>query len=325
MIAAWYEKNGAADEVLTVGEMDTVEPGPGELRIRLHASGLNPSDVKSRAGATRKIAFPRVIPNSDGAGVVDRVGSGAAKFAVGDRVWCFNGQWARAFGTSAQFVTLPENQVAKLPDGLNFAEGACLGIPVMTAHRCLFADGPVEGLTVLITGGAGVVGHYAIQLAKWAGATVVTTVSSEEKAAHARAAGADHVLNYRTERIADRIKALVNGIDRVIDVDLGGNLETSLAVLRPNGALAGYASMGKPVVELPFYGHLALNVTVRVVLVYTMPDAAKGAAITDIDRWARSGHPKFAIAKRFALADAVAAHRFVEAGEKIGHVVLDIP
>jgi len=324
MLAAWYEKNGPAAEVLSVGEMPPPDPGPGEIRIRLHASGLNPSDVKSRAGTTRKIAHPRVIPNSDGAGVVDKAGPGVSGFAAGDRVWCFNGQWGRAFGTSAQFITLPASQAARLPEGLDFAQGACLGIPVMTAHRCLFADGPIKGKAVLVTGGAGVVGHYAVQLAKWAGAQVIATVSSEAKAAHARKAGADHIVNYRTERVAERVKAL-GGVDRVVDVDLGANLADSLAVLRPNGVLAGYASMGKPVLELPFYGHLALNVTLRVVLVYTMPDAAKAAAVADIERWAKTGRPQFSIARRFTLKEAVAAHEFVERGEKIGHVVLDIP
>jgi NADPH2:quinone reductase len=178
MLAAWYERNGPAAEVLQVGNMEPAEPSPGEIRIRLHASGLNPSDVKSRAGTTRKIAHPRVVPNSDGAGVVEKVGPGVAGFAPGLRVWCFNGQWARAFGTSAQSITLPASQVARLPEGLDFAQGACLGIPVMTAHRCLFADGPISGQQVLVTGGAGVVGHYAIQLAKWAGAKVIATVEA---------------------------------------------------------------------------------------------------------------------------------------------------
>jgi NADPH2:quinone reductase len=323
MLTAWYERNGPAAEVLQLGNMEPAEPGPGEIRIRLHASGLNPSDVKSRAGTTRKIAHPRVVPNSDGAGVVEKVGPGVAGFRPGQRVWCFNGQWARAFGTSAQSITLPASQVARLPEGLDFAQGACLGIPVMTAHRCLFADGPISGQQVLVTGGAGVVGHYAVQLAKWAGAKVIATVSSDAKAEHARKAGADHIVNYRTERVAERVKAL-GGVDRVVDVDLGANLADSLAVLRPNGVLAGYASMGKPVLELPFYGHLALNVTVRVVLVYTMPDAAKAAAVADIERWAKAGRPQFAIARRFPLAEAVAAHEFVERGDKIGHVVLDI-
>ena len=323
MLAAWYERNGPAAEVLQVGKMEPTEPGPGEIRIRLHASGLNPSDVKSRAGTTRKIAHPRVVPNSDGAGVVEKVGPDVARFAPGQRVWCFNGQWARAFGTSAQSITLPAAQVARLPEGFDFAQGACLGIPVMTAHRCLFADGPISGQQVLVTGGAGVVGHYAVQLAKWAGAKVIATVSSDAKAEHARKAGADRIVNDRTERVAERVKAL-GGVDRVVDVDLGANLADSLAVLRPNGVLAGYASMGKPVLELPFYGHLALNVTLRVVLVYTMPDDAKAAAVADIERWAKAGRPQFAIARRFPLAEAVAAHEFVERGDKIGHVVLDI-
>ena len=191
MFAAWYEKNGAAAEVMKTGELTDPEPAPGEVLIRLHASAVNPSDVKARAGS-RPIRWPKLIPNSDGAGVVDAVGEGVTTHRIGDRVWTFNGQWDRPFGTSAQMIALPAALVVPLPETLNWEQGACLGIPVMTAHRCLFADGPVKGKTVLVTGGAGVVAHYAIQLAKWAGAaTVLTTVSSEAKAAHARAAGAD--------------------------------------------------------------------------------------------------------------------------------------
>ena len=187
MYAAWYEKNGPAAEVMKVGELPDPEPAAGEVRVRLHASAINPSDVKARAGS-RPIRWPKLIPNSDGAGVIDRIGAGVNTHRVGDRVWVFNGQWDRAHGTSAQFIALPAALAVPLPDSLSWEEGACLGIPVMTAHRCLFADGPITGKTVLVTGGAGVVAHYAIQLAKWAGARVVTTISSDAKAQHARAA-----------------------------------------------------------------------------------------------------------------------------------------
>jgi len=322
MRAAWYERNGDAAEVLTVGDMPDPEPGPGEVRVRLHASGVNPSDVKSRAGTTRKIAFPRVIPNSDGAGVVDRVGPGVDVGRVGSRVWVYNGQWERPFGTSAELICLPAALAVPLPEGLSFEQGACLGIPVMTAHRCLFADGPIAVKKVLVTGGAGVVGHYAIQLAKWAGAEVVATVSSEAKAEHARAAGADHVLNYRTEDVTARVRQLTGGVDRIVEVDLGVNLPVSIQILRPSGTIAAYASVGKPMPELPYQAMMRNNLTVRVVLVYTMPDAAKRQAAEDIARWVREWKPLFAIAARFPLAEVVAAHRTVEAGQKIGHVVL---
>ena len=205
MRAAWYEKNGLAAEVMRVGELPDPEPAAGEVRIRLHASAVNPSDVKARGGS-RPIRWPKLIPNSDGAGVIDAVGEGV-KRKVGERVWVFNGQWDRAFGTSAEMIAVPQALAVPLPDHISFEQGACLGIPVMTAHRALFADGPISDKTVLVTGGAGVVGHYAIQLAKWAGARVVTTVSSDAKAAHARAAGADVVVNYHVEDTAARIKA----------------------------------------------------------------------------------------------------------------------
>jgi len=324
MLAAWYERNGPATEVLNVGEMEPQTPGAGEVRIRVHASGVNPSDVKSRAGLTRKIAFPRVIPDSDAGGIVDAVGAGVTALKAGDRVWCFNGQWQRAFGTCAEYITLPQSIVARLPEGLDFAQGACLGIPVMTAHRCLFAEGPIAGKTVLVTGGAGVVGHYAIQLAKWAGAQVLTTVSSEAKAAHARAAGADHVINYRAENVVERVKAIAGGVDHIVDVDGGANMPTSLQIIRPYAVIAGYASMGKPVAEFHWQQTMQLNPVIRPVLVYNMPDAAKAQAIADIERWCATGKPQFAVAGRFPLRDVVAAHRFVEQGEKIGHCVVEM-
>lgn len=322
MRAAWYERNGPAAEVLTLGEMPDPEPGPGEVRVRLHASGVNPSDVKARAGTTRPIAFPRVVPGSDGAGVVERVGPGVDAGRVGNRVWVYNGQWERPLGTSAERIALPAGLAVPLPEGLSFEHGACLGIPVMTAHRCLFADGAIAGKTVLVTGGAGVVGHYAIQLAKWAGAEVVATVSGPAKAEHARAAGADHVVNYRAEDVTARVRALTGGVDRIVEVDLGVNLPVSIQVLKPAGTIAAYASVGKPMPELPYQAMMRNNLTVRVVLVYTMPDAAKAQAAADIARWVRDGKPVFAVAARVPLAGIVEAHRTVERGEKIGHVVL---
>ena len=211
MRAGWYERKGAAREVIEIGDMDTPEPGPGEIRVRLHASGVNPTDCKRRGGQGSEDwgyfehfpDFPRTIPHNDGAGVVDKLGPGASGHEIGDRVWVYNARYKRAFGTSAQYVCLPEKFLVRLPEGTSFAEGACLGIPAMTAHRCLFADGPIQGKTVLVTGGAGRVGVYAAQLARWAGARVIATVSSDAKAA--RAAAADSLINYREEGVAERV------------------------------------------------------------------------------------------------------------------------
>jgi NADPH2:quinone reductase len=308
-------------EVLTVGELPDPTPGPGEVRVRLHASGVNPSDVKARAG-NRKVLWDRVIPHSDGAGVIDRVGEGVDQSRVGQRVWVFNGQWERAHGTSAQYIALPSVLAPPLPQGLTFEQGACLGIPVMTAHRCVFADGPVSGKTVLVTGGAGVVGHYAIQLAKWGAARVLATVSSDAKGEHARSAGAEHVINYRSENVVEKVRALVGGVDRVIDVDLGVNLPVSAGILNPFGTIAAYATAGKLVPELPYQTLLRKNPTIRLVFVYTMPGEAKAQAISDIARWVHEGGPQFAIAKRFPLRRVVEAHLAVEDGRKIGHVIL---
>jgi NADPH2:quinone reductase len=323
MFAAWYEKNGPAAEVMKTGELPDPEPAAGEVRVRLYASAVNPSDVKARAGS-RPIRWPNLVPNSDGAGVIDRLGAGVTTHRVGDRVWVFNGQWERAFGTSAQYIALPAALAVALPPDLSWEQGACLGIPVMTAHRCVFADGPVAGKTVLVTGGAGVVAHYAIQLAKWAGATVVTTVSSAAKAEHARAAGADHVINYCTENVVERIRAACGGVDRVVDVDFGKNLPVSAALLNPFGAITCYASTSVREPPFPYNDLLRLNISVRPVFVYTMSDAAKEHAQADIAHWLREAKPVFSIAGRFGLQEVVKAHLAVERGEKIGHIVLAI-
>lgn len=323
MRAAWYEKNGAASEVMRVGELPDPVPAAGEVRVRLYASGVNPSDVKARAG-NRKVRWERVIPDSDGAGVIDAVGAGVDRRRIGERVWIYNGQWDRPHGTSARYIALPSALAVPLPDRLSYEEGACLGIPVMTAHRCLLGDGPVAGKTVMVTGGAGVVGHYAIQLAKWAGARVVTTVSSAAKAEHARAAGADIVINYRTESVVERVQETVGGVDRIVEVDFGANLPVTARILKPHGGVASYASARELNPVFPYADFFRLNPIIRPVFVYTMPDAAKAQAHADIARWLASSRPIFAIAARYALEDVVKAHLEVERGQKIGHVILTI-
>ncbi len=325
MRAVWYEKHGPAGEVLQTGELETPEAGAGEIRVRLSASGVNPSDVKARLGS-RPVKWPHIVPHSDGAGVVDEVGAGVDSFRVGERVWVYNGQHERPLGTAAEFISLPADQVVRLPDQVSFAEGACLAIPAMTAHRCIFSDGPVAGRTILVTGGAGAVGHYAVQLAKWGGATVISTVSSDEKAARAREAGADHVLNYRTEDVAERVREVTDGagVDRIADVDLGENLPVSVKVLKENGTITAYASMRVPEPVFPHYALMRMNASIRLVLVYAMPDEAKRQACGDIVRAIEEGKLIHAVNARFPLEETSAAHDLIESGDFIGNVVVEV-
>ncbi len=326
MRAVWYERNGAARDVLVVGEMPDPEPGLGEVRVRLKASGVNPADTYWRAGTNAAIAHPRVIPNSDGAGLVDKVGPGVSAALVGKRVWLYNGQrGGRAFGTAAEYITLSADLVTVLPDGVSFAEGATLGIPCMTAHCCLLAAGPVQGRTVLVTGGAGAVGHYAVQLAKWAGARVIATVSSEDKAEKARAGGADAVIDYKREDVAVRVMAITDGagVDHAVEVDAGGNLAATLACVRDNGSIAAYASAGAREPTVPIYALIRRNLTFQGVYLATHPHAARKRAQTDITAWLTSGRRMLPVAARFTLEETAAAHELVEQGGKAGTVVVE--
>ena len=326
MIAGWYERNGPAAEVLQVGEMPDPEPGLNEVRVKVHAAGINPSDVKGRQGLRKKIAFARVIPGCDGAGVIDRIGAGVPAARLGERVWVYEGQFNRAMGTSAGYVVLPTELAVRLPEAMSFEQGACLGVPYLTAHRAVFADGAVTGLTVLVQGGAGGVAHYAIQLCKWAGAQVITTVSGPGKAAHATLAGADHVINYKTESVKERVLAITGGrgVDRVIEMEFGQNVLVDYDVIAPYGTIACYGSQAVPDAQLPYFSLNAKNPLIRLILVYTMPLAAKQQAISDLPGWLQAGKTVFAIAKRFDLASIAAAHETVEGGDKIGQVVLNL-
>lgn len=323
MKAAWYERNGKAREVLTIGEMPDPKPAKGEVRVKMACSGLNPSDVKRREGTRgQNIEFPRVIPNSDGAGVVDE---SARKELLGKRVWVWNAQWGRAFGTCAEYCCVPEAQVALLPDGVDFAAGACLGIPAMTAHQALFSDGDIRNKTVLVTGGAGAVGYYAIQMAKWAGARVATTVSSEEKAKLAKQAGADLVINYKQEDVAKRILEFVKeGVDRVVEVDFGGNLETNIKAVKLNGSIASYASMGNPEPKFPFYTLMRRGLAIDLVFVYMMKPEERAKALADLGVLLRENRLKHNVARHFKLDDLVAAHELQESNRVVGNIVIDI-
>jgi NADPH2:quinone reductase len=323
MKAAYYETNGSARDAMRVGEVDTPQPGRGEVRVKLAASGVNPSDVKSRQGLARKIAFPRVIPQSDGAGVIDAVGDGIPASRIGERVWVWNGQWKRAFGTAAEFITLPAAQAVPLPGKISFAEGACLGIPAMTAyHAVALADlGP--GSRVLVSGGAGAVGQYVIQFAKMAGATVLTTVSSAEKAAAAREAGADHTIDYKHDDVGAKVKAVApEGVDAVIEMDLTANAKLMAAVLRPKGSVIVYGTL--PEATIPAAFCLVNSIRIQFFLVYELSEAERAAAIAAITDGLTSGRLKNRVAQpTYALADIVAAHEAVEKGT-LGNVVVTL-
>lgn len=321
MQAAWYEKQGAAKDVMQYGEMPVPEPGSGEVRVKIHASGVNPSDTKTRGGwGGMAMPFGRVIPHNDGAGVIDSVGEGVPTSRIGERVWLYETQRIRGFGTAAEYAVVPSDKAARLPDNTSFPEGACLGVPAMTAHRCVFADGAVKGQTILVTGGAGAVGYYALQLAKWGGATVITTVSRPEQEQLVKSAGADHIINYKSEDVVQRIKEITGaedgrGIDRIVDVNFGANLPIIEAVLRPNSLVASYSSANpddRP--ALPFLSMQLNNVTIRMVLVYTMPDEAKQAAIRDITSALEAGALRHNIAQRFSLNEVAAVSPVLKEG-----------
>jgi len=323
MKAAWYERNGPARDVLTVGEMDAVEPADGEVRVRLHASGVNPSDVKSRAG--RPLIAPRIVPHSDGAGVIDATGKGSHR-RIGERVWIWNGQWRRPLGTAAEFITLPESQAVLLPDNLSFGEGACLGIPALTATHAVRLHGDVGGKTLLITGAGSAVGHYATQMAKARGARVMATASGE-RAEHARQAGADFVIDYRVKDVAKTINDLTKGkgVDGIIDMDLSSTASLlPEGVLAPHGKIVCYGSNLAGDIKISFPAMLWNSLTLQVFVVYELTSTEREAAIKDLTSMLEAGSLKHSIGGRFQLNDIAAAHEAVEAGRTVGNIVLDI-
>jgi NADPH2:quinone reductase len=328
MKAAFYERKGAARDVLQVGERPDPQPAAGEVRVRVHVSAVNPSDTKARAGLrVKEMPFPVVIPHQDGAGVIDAVGAGVDTARIGERVWVYEANLNRPFGTAAQSTCVPAHKAVALPDEVDFTAGACMGIPAMTAHRCVFADGPVAGRTVLVHGGAGGVGFYAVQIAKLGGARVIATVSRAEQAARAREAGADDVVNYRTEDVAARVQELCGGptaVDRAIDVAFGVNLPANLALLRPGGVIATYASDAVPEPKVPFWPLLAKDLTVRFVLVYAMPAQAHAEAANFITAALRIGSLKHQVHTILPLSDIAAAHEATESMSHVGKVLVRI-
>lgn len=326
MRAAFYDRLGPAVEVLQLGEIPRPEPAAGEVRVRVHWSGVNPSDTKTRMGLRMGMPYPRVIPHSDGMGVVDAVGEGVPALRVGERVWLWNAARGRPHGTACEWLCLPEGQAVRLPDAVSDEAGACLGIPALTAMHSVLMDGGVAGKTVLVAGGAGAVGHYAIQMASQLGAArVLTTVSTPEKEALARAAGADEVIRYKREPLVERVKALTGGrgVDRVIELDLAANGAADLDLLSDFGECVVYGSAG-PTFQLPFYPLLAKNIQLRFFLVYSLAPADRARAVATLTRMLERGTLQHNIGARLPLAEIVRAHEMLERGEVTGNLVLKI-
>lgn len=324
MKAAWYEANGEARDVLTVGTMDTPRPAAGEVLVRLQTSGVNPSDVKSRRG--RPMIAPRIVPHSDGAGVIEAVGEGVDAARIGERVWTWNGQWKRPFGTAAEYIALPAEQAVPLPAHIDFATGACLAIPGLTAMHAVALHGDIAGKTLLITGAATAVGHYAVQIAKHRGARVIGT-SSPERQTHARGAGVDELIDYRNEDVADRVKALTGGkgADGVIDMDLSSTAPLlARGILAPHGKMVCYGSNVPADIPVSFPAMLWNSLTLQVFVMYEFLPEERKTRIAELTQLLNDNVLKHSVGARFPLDEIIAAHEAVEGGRVTGNVVLDI-
>lgn len=330
MRAAHYTKRGPASEVFSIDERTDPVPGPGEVRVAVKVSAVNPSDTKMRGnfrGGT-EMPFPDVIPHQDGTGIIDQVGAGVDHKRIGERVWIYMANWQRPFGTAAHYVLLPAERAVHLPDAASFEDGAKLGIPAMTAHIALFSSGPINGKTVLVQGGAGAVGFYAIQLAKWAGAAkVFATVSSTEQAEQASRAGADVTINRKTEDVVGRIRTEANverPIDHIVDVDFGANQDTTLAVLADNGVVASYASDAVQEPTLRYFDFAMRNALIQTVLVYAAAQSVRTAAARDIVKLLETGRLIHQRAALYPLEDIADAHETSEKGQSVGKVLIDV-
>ena len=327
MRAITYSKTGPASEVLSIEEITTPEPGAGEVRVKLATSGVNPSDVKTRAGIRGPgLPFERIIPHSDGAGIVDQVGAGVSESRVGERVWLWNASWGRAFGTAAEYCVLPCAQAVPLPDNVDFAAGACLGIPALTAYHAVSMDGGVSGKSVLVAGGAGSVGHYAVQLARLKGAArIFASVSGSEKAELARTAGAHATINYKTEDLVARIAELTDGggVERIIEVDFAANVSADLEMIRPEGQIIVYGSSAMET-SVPFVPSILKNIRYGYFIVYHLAAADRKHAISDLTTMLERGELAHNIGARVPFERAAHAHELVEQGRVPGNVVLDV-
>jgi NADPH:quinone reductase len=322
MRAAWYEKQGPASEVLIVGEMPDPHPAAGEVRIRVAASGINPGDIKKRQDAFGYgMAYPRVIPHSDGAGQVDEIGKGVGSEWLGQRVWCYGAQSYRPFGTAAEFTVVPVDKVARLPQGVQMDQGACLGIPGITAHRAVHVAGDVSGRTVLVQGAAGSVGLCAVQLARRAGANVIGTVRSSSDREIATKAGAHGVL-LSDDRLLANVRAIApNGIDHVVEVAFGANIEADVELLNMGGSIATYATNnGSP--KIPFWALVFKNIGLFFLGSDDFPKETKISAAKDLSGALEAGWPGFEIGERIPLSEIARAHELVEHPVRRGRVVV---
>jgi NADPH:quinone reductase len=326
--AVFYERTGPAAEVLQFGEVETPRPGHGEVLVEIAASGVNPHDTKGRSGWTgRPMPHPRIIPHSDGAGRIVAVGDGVDRARVGERVWICRADHRAGMGAAAEFVAVPADCAVVLPDDVPFAAGASLGVPALTAFMAVFAGGPVSGLDVLVQGGAGAVACYAIQFARQDDARVFATVSSPEKAAHARRYGADAIIDYTREDVATRVLALTDGrgVDRIVEVDFGANLAADVAMIAPHGVIASYSSSRVREPVFPCYDLAPKDVPVRIVQGKIIPDATRLAGVALITQLMRGGaliHPP---AITFPFQHTAAAHAALESGTTTGKIVVEGP
>jgi NADPH2:quinone reductase len=327
MRAITYDRFGPAEEVLTLQDLPTPSPALGEVLVRMQTSAVNPSDVKARAGGrpgVTKPPFPLIIPHSDGAGVIEAVGEGVHPARLGARVWIWNGQWGRAFGTAAEYIALPSAQAVDLPDNTTCAEGAVLGIPALTACQTVLAGGPVAGKRILVSGAAGSVGNLAVQIATKKGAEVYATAHGEAGQAAARKAGAAHVFDYSDADLADQILAASGGalMDRIVEVEFGKNIGTDTAVIAEGGTIASYGSAKEMTPSLPFYPLMFKAVTIDLALIYLLRDDERAARIAELTGLLDAQALDIRIAAEMPLEDCAKGHQLVEAGNRLGAVVL---
>ena len=322
-----YTDFGEPAQVLKLTDIDTPNPGPDDVVVALHFSGVNPSDVKSRKGrpGISKPAFEQIIPHSDGAGIITAVGKNVSPNRVGERVWIWNGQWQRPFGTASSHIVLHHTQAVALPDGVSFEIGATLGIPGLTAGHAVFGNGDIKGQTLFIQGGGGTVGLLAVQLAKWGGAHVIVSCSAADFET-CLAAGADHVLDYRDTELAAKVIAANNAnlVDRVIEVEFGLNIDVDVAVIKPNGIIAAYGSAKSLTPQVPFFEMLFKAVTLDIILIYLLPLEQRLAIIDRLHKALAENALNCPIARIFPLQDTVTAHELVENGVRDGAILIDV-
>jgi NADPH2:quinone reductase len=325
MRAGWFEKTGPAHDVIVVGEMDRPEPKAGEVLVRLHASGINPSDYKRRANIKMKPEFARVVPHSDGAGVVAAVGAGVTSYTIGERVWVHSAQWGRPMGTAAEYVCLPQAQVRRLPQNTSFEEGACFGIPAMTAYHAVHIAGSLKGKTVYVPGATGRVGAYAVQFAKWRGARVIASTGGGEASAKIiRDLGADLVLDRKSADLAQQILQATDqrGVDHIVEVDLPGSMVFDESILAERGAIVSFGAASAPTVPVSQTGRRARNMSLHFIFVYLLDAETFDATCNGVIAAAEEGALKHRIGGIFPLEKLADAHHHAEATSGTGHIIV---